>query len=58
MGELTSADEIWITGSTCEVLPVTRLDVVPVGGGVPGPLWRRMDALYQDYKGRVRCGRG
>ncbi len=58
MEELTAADEIWITNSTREVLPVTRLDVVPVGGGVPGPLWRRMDALYQDYKARVRSGRG
>jgi len=57
MEELTAADEIWITNSTREVLPVTRLDVVPVGAGVPGPLWRRMDALYQDYKARVRSGR-
>jgi len=57
MEELTAAQEIWITSSTREVLPVTRLDVVPVGAGVPGPLWRRMDALYQDYKARVRRGR-
>ena len=55
---LRRADEIWLSSSTREVLPVTRLDGQPVGGGCPGPLWRRMNALYQDYKARVRDGHG
>ncbi len=54
--DLRRADEIWLSSSTREVLPVTRLDGEPVGPGTPGPLWRRMDALYQDYKARVRAG--
>jgi D-alanine transaminase len=53
---LRSADEIWLSSSTREVLPVTRVDGEAVGQGVPGPLWRRMDALYQGYKDRVRAG--
>lgn len=53
---LVTADEIWLTSSTREVLPVTRLDGKPVGLGAPGPLWRRLDGLYQDYKARVRAG--
>jgi len=50
---LAEADEIWLSGSTKEIIPVTRVDGRPVGGGVPGPLWRRMAALYQNYKDRV-----
>ena len=53
---LRAADEIWLSSSTREVLPVTRLDGELVGDGRPGPLWRRMDALYQDYKAQVRAG--
>lgn len=53
---LIDADEIWLSSSTREVLPVTRLDGRPVGDGLPGPLWRRMDGLYQSYKQQVRNG--
>ena len=56
MEELAVADEIWLTSSTREVLPVTRLDGAPVGAGIPGPLWRQIDALYQAQKSRVRSG--
>lgn len=52
-GELMRADEIWITSSSREVAPVTRLDDAPVGDGVPGPLWRQLDALYQDHKAHL-----
>ncbi len=51
--ELRGADEAWLTSSTKEVLAIVRLDGKPVGGGAPGPLFRRMYALYQDYKERV-----
>lgn len=51
---LRAADEIWLTSSTREVMPVTRLDGAVVGDGVPGPLWRRIDALYQDFKTQLR----
>jgi D-alanine transaminase len=54
--DLASADEIWLTSSTKEILPVTRLDGVAVGDGRPGPLFRRMLDLYQDYKQRLRRG--
>jgi D-alanine transaminase len=51
--ELRAADEIWLSSSTKEVLAVTKLDGKPVGSGKPGPVFRRMHALYQDYKKRL-----
>jgi D-alanine transaminase len=52
--DLQNADEIWLTSSTKEILPVTRLDGHPVGAGRPGPLWSRMHGLYQAHKNRLR----
>ena len=54
--ELRGADEIWITSSTKEILAVTTLDGQPVGDGRPGPLYRRVMALYQTYKHTVMRG--
>ena len=48
--ELLRAEEIWLTSSTWEVMPVIQLDDAPVGNGRPGPLWARANALYQDFK--------
>ncbi|NJN47018.1 MAG: D-amino acid aminotransferase, partial [Candidatus Competibacteraceae bacterium] len=47
---LDTAQEIWLTSSTREIVPVTQLNGHPVGTGLPGPLWQRMMELYQDYK--------
>lgn len=48
--QLKQADEIWISSSTRELLPVTTLDDQPVGTGKPGPVWQQLDALYQNQK--------
>ncbi len=52
--ELRSADEIWLTSSSREVLAITRLDGKPVGTGMPGPLHAQVFALYREYK-RAFC---
>jgi D-alanine transaminase len=52
-GELRSADEIWVTSSSREVLPITTLDGRPVGSGKPGPVCARVYALYQQFKAQV-----
>jgi len=51
--ELRDADEIWLSSSTKEVLAVTTLDGRPVGSGKPGPVFRRMHALYQEHKAKL-----
>lgn len=48
--ELRKADEIWITSSTQEIVPITRLDGRSVGTGKPGPLWQRASSIYQQFK--------
>ena len=56
--ELRSADEIWLTSSSKEVLAVVSLDAAPVGAGRPGPLFARMYPLYQEFKQKVmRAGK-
>jgi D-alanine transaminase len=54
--DLFDADEIWLTSSTREISPVTRLDDTVISAGKPGPLWRHMITLYQDYKAAIRRG--
>lgn len=48
--EMRNADEIWLTSSTREILAVTTLDGRPIGGGRPGAMWKRVLALYQQFK--------
>lgn len=56
--DLILSDEIWLTSSTREVMPVTHLNGVKVGNGKPGALWRQVDGLYQAYKAKIRAGSG
>ncbi len=56
LNELQQADEIWLSSSTKEVLPVTRLDDKAVGNGQPGPAWQQIRRLYQDYKQALIAG--
>ena len=44
--DLTQADEIFITGTTREVLSVTSVDQTPVGDGRPGPITERLAKTF------------
>jgi D-alanine transaminase len=54
--ELRKADEIWVTSSIREILPITSLDGKPVGTGTPGPGWLRMQELFEGGKESIKPG--
>ncbi len=48
---LLSADEVFITSSLMELLPIVRIDGHVVGGGVPGRTWCILRDSYQRLTG-------
>ena len=56
--ELKTADEVWLTSSTKEILSVTMLDGKAVGNGKPGSMWTTMYQHYQEHKAELREGKG
>jgi D-alanine transaminase len=56
--EVRAADELWVTSSSKEVLAIVELDGKRIGDGRPGPVFRRMFQLYQEFKQKVmRAGK-
>lgn len=54
--ELRTANEVWITSSTKEIVPITQLDHAPINDGKPGPLFHRMASLYHNAREAIRKG--
>ncbi len=48
--ELRSANEILLTSSTKEIMPIVSLDGKLIGDGRPGPFFHKLNQLYQHYK--------
>ena len=56
--EVRAADELFVTSSSKEVFPIVELDHRKIGDGKPGPVFRRMYELYQEFKRKVmRAGK-
>ena len=51
--EAMSADEMWLSSSTKEVLAITTVDGRPFGGGKPGPVFRRINDAFQQANAGV-----
>ena len=49
--EVSSAEELFITGTTTEVVPITMLNGHPVGDGKPGPVTARIQSIYRSHIG-------
>jgi branched-chain amino acid aminotransferase len=46
--ELALADEVFLTGTACELTPLREIDDLPIGEGVPGPVTREIQAAFDD----------
>jgi len=49
--QLLAADEVFLTGTTTEVLPVVRVDNHRIGNGRPGPVTCRLHELFLRHAG-------
>ena len=46
--DLPAISELFLSGTTTEVMPVVQLDGRPVGNGKPGPVTLRLQAAYRE----------
>jgi branched-chain amino acid aminotransferase len=46
--ELYLADEVFLTGTAAELVPVREVDDHPVGSGEPGPITRELQRVFDD----------
>jgi D-alanine transaminase len=57
LAEFEGADEVIMSATNLEILPVVRLGEKTIGAGRPGPMYRR---IHESYRERVKqaCGLG
>jgi branched-chain amino acid aminotransferase len=53
--DILGAEEVFMTSTTREVVPVTKVDETSIGDGRPGPLTRRLMEAFRAYAPR-HCG--
>ncbi len=44
--DLKAAEEVFLTGTITEIMPIVRVDGSPVGAGRPGPVTRRLQEAF------------
>ena len=49
--DLFVADEVFLTGTGAEIIPVIRLDGRRIGSGEPGPVTRRLSTAFRELAG-------
>jgi branched-chain amino acid aminotransferase len=52
IADLREADECFLTNTSMEIMPVTRVDSFPIGDGLPGPLTRRLQTRFIERRTR------
>ncbi len=48
LADLEQADEIWLTSSTKNALPVCELNGKKVGAGITGTMWKKVNGLFAE----------
>jgi D-alanine transaminase len=48
LAELRAADEVFLTSTTVEILPVVQVDGQAIGAGKPGPVTEKLQELFQN----------
>ena len=46
--ELALADEVFLPGTAAELTPLREIDDIPIGEGIPGPITRQVQELFDD----------
>jgi D-alanine transaminase len=54
LADLPRIDELFLSGTTSEVLPVVKVDGQTIGNGKPGPQSQKLLAIYQEEVRRFR----
>lgn len=49
LDEIFKADEVFLSGTTVEIVPVVKIDGRPIGEGRPGPLTQKLIKEFQIY---------
>jgi D-alanine transaminase len=52
--QLKGADEVFLTGTSTEVMPVVTVDDTSIGSGEPGPVSRQLRQLMLEHVSRCR----
>ncbi len=55
LNELSQADEVFLSSTTSEVTPIVAIDGKTVGDGQPGPVTRKLQALFKQEI-EAQCG--
>ena len=46
--DIFTADEVFLTGTAAEIIPVIELDKRPIGEGKPGPVTRSLITAFRE----------
>lgn len=57
VAQMRAAQEVWLTSSTKELVPVVTIDGAEVNGGRRGPVFEKIYTLFQEYKAGCRAGK-